>query len=186
MSQEHPAKTPQGTGIVDTTNTTEQQGAARALRKATFGAGCFWGVEVAFRNTPGVVDAVVGYEGGTLANPTYQDVCSHTTGHAEVVEVTYDPAEVSYETLLNVFWDEHDPTQLNRQGPDIGDQYRSVIFFHSPEQEAEARAAKERLQASGKHRRPIVTAIEPAQTFYRAEEYHQRYLEKHGRATCRI
>ncbi|HEX6542405.1 MAG TPA: peptide-methionine (S)-S-oxide reductase MsrA [Ktedonobacterales bacterium] len=186
MSDEKRGESAKVTATADTTNTTEPQGAGRALQKATFGAGCFWGVEVAFRNTPGVVDAIVGYEGGTLANPTYQNVCSHTTGHAEVVEVTYDPAEVSYDTLLNVFWNEHDPTQLNRQGPDIGDQYRSVIFFHTPEQEAEARASKERLQASGKYRRPIVTAIEPAQTFYRAEEYHQRYLEKHGLATCRI
>ena len=170
---------------VDTTATAETT-EARTLQKATFGAGCFWGVEIAFRNTPGVVDAIVGYEGGTLADPTYRDVCSHTTGHAEVVEVTYDPTEVSYDTLLNVFWGEHDPTQLNRQGPDIGDQYRSVIFFHTPEQEAEAQAAKERLQASGNYRRPIVTVIEPARTFYRAEEYHQRYLEKRGLATCRI
>jgi peptide-methionine (S)-S-oxide reductase len=172
--------------ITQTTGTTSAPAGERAVQKATFGAGCFWGVEVAFRNTPGVVDAVVGYEGGALANPTYRDVCSHTTGHAEVVEVTYDPAEVSYETLLNVFWDEHDPTQLNRQGPDIGDQYRSVIFYHTPEQRAEAEASKERLQASGKYRRPIVTLIEPAQTFYPAEEYHQRYLEKRGLATCRI
>ena len=118
----------------DTAKTTETPSGERALQKATFGAGCFWGVEVAFRNTPGVVDAIAGYEGGTLANPTYRDVCSHTTGHAEVVEVTYDPAEVSYETLLDVFWNEHDPTQLNRQGPDVGDQYRSVIFYHTPEQ----------------------------------------------------
>lgn len=171
----------------DTTKTTETtETSGRALQKATFGAGCFWGVEVAFRNTPGVVDAIVGYEGGKLANPSYRDVCSHTTGHAEVVEVTYDPAEVSYETLLDVFWNEHDPTQLNRQGPDIGDQYRSVIFYHTPEQRAEAEASKERLQASGKYRRPVVTVIEPAQTFYRAEDYHQRYLEKRGLATCRI
>ena len=169
-----------------TTEMTETPSGERVLRKATFGAGCFWGVEVAFRNTPGVVDVAVGYEGGTLANPTYRDVCSHTTGHAEVVEVTYDPAEVSYETLLDVFWDEHDPTQLNRQGPDVGDQYRSVIFYHTPEQRAEAEASKERRQASGKYHRPIVTLIEAAQTFYRAEEYHQRYLEKRGLATCRI
>jgi peptide-methionine (S)-S-oxide reductase len=171
---------------INTEGTVEQATQKRTLQKATFGAGCFWGVEVTFRNTPGVVDAIVGYEGGRLENPTYHDVCSHTTGHAEVVEVTYDPAEVSYEKLLEVFWDEHDPTQLNRQGPDVGDQYRSVIFFHTPEQEAEARASKERLQASGKYRRPIVTLIEPAQTFYKAEEYHQRYLQKHGLATCRI
>jgi peptide-methionine (S)-S-oxide reductase len=183
MSEENTMDTTEKTERSETTVANAQ---AHALQKATFGAGCFWGVEVAFRNTPGVVDVAVGYEGGTLADPTYRDVCSHTTGHAEVVEVTYDPAEVSYETLLDVFWDEHDPTQLNRQGPDIGDQYRSVIFFHTPEQEAEALASKERLQASGKYRRPIVTVIEPAQTFYRAEEYHQRYLEKRGLATCRI
>jgi peptide-methionine (S)-S-oxide reductase len=180
MNQESSAETQK------VTDATEPQRDARTLARATFGAGCFWGVEVAFRNTPGVVDVAVGYEGGTLANPTYRDVCSHTTGHAEVVEVTYDPAEVSYDTLLDVFWNEHDPTQLNRQGPDIGDQYRSVIFFQTPEQQAEALASKERLQASGKYRRPIVTVIEPAQTFYRAEEYHQRYLEKRGLATCRI
>ena len=174
--------------MTDTTTggTVEQTTQERTLQKATFGAGCFWGVEVTFRNTPGVTNAIVGYEGGRLENPSYRDVCSHTTGHAEVVEVTYDPAEVSYDKLLEVFWDEHDPTQLNRQGPDIGDQYRSVIFFHTPEQEQEALASKERLQASGKYRRPIVTVIEPAQTFYKAEEYHQRYLEKHGMATCRI
>lgn len=171
---------------ITTQGATEQATQQRALQKATFGAGCFWGVEVAFRNTPGVVDAIVGYEGGRTENPTYRDVCSHTTGHAEVVEVTYDPAEVSYDQLLEVFWNEHDPTQLNRQGPDIGDQYRSVIFYHTPEQEAAARASKERLQASGKYHRPIVTVIEPARTFYRAEEYHQRYLQKHGLATCRI
>ena len=183
MSDEHIDR--QTKDVTEATATTSHAG-ARTLAKATFGAGCFWGVEVAFRNTPGVVDVAVGYEGGTRADPTYRDVCSHTTGHAEVVEVTYDPAEVSFETLLDVFWDEHDPTQLNRQGPDIGDQYRSVIFFHTPEQEAEAQASKERRQASGTYRRPIVTVIEPAQTFYRAEEYHQRYLEKHGLATCRI
>ena len=169
-----------------TDGTIEQMTKERTLQKATFGAGCFWGVEVAFRNTPGVVDAIVGYEGGSTENPSYREVCSHTTGHAEVVEVTYDPAEVSYDQLLGVFWNEHDPTQLNRQGLDIGDQYRSVVFFHTPEQEAEARASKERLEAGGKYRRPIVTVIEPAQTFYPAEEYHQRYLEKHGMATCRI
>src|SRR5579885_2014782 len=158
----------------------------QTVEKATFGAGCFWGVEADFRQVPGVVATTVGYAGGTTENPTYRDVCSHTTGHAEVVEVTYDPAEVSYDQLLEVFWDAHDPTQLNRQGPDIGDQYRSVIFYHTPEQEAAARASKERLQASGKYRRPIVTVIEPARTFYTAEEYHQRYLQKHGLATCRI
>jgi peptide-methionine (S)-S-oxide reductase len=154
--------------------------------KATFGAGCFWGVEAAFRQVPGVTATAVGYEGGTLHNPTYQDVCSHTTGHAEVVEVAYDPTRVSYEELLTVFWDNHDPTQLNRQGPDVGDQYRSVIFYHTPEQEAAARASKAQLEESRRYRKAIVTQIVPAQTFYRAEEYHQQFLEKRGQASCRI
>jgi peptide-methionine (S)-S-oxide reductase len=154
--------------------------------KATFGAGCFWGVEADFRQIKGVKSTRVGYAGGRTANPSYRDVCSHTTGHAEVVEVTYDPTRVSYDELLNVFWENHDPTQLNRQGPDVGDQYRSVIFYHSPEQEAAARASKERLAASGKFRRPIVTLIELAPTFYEAEDYHQQYLEKRGLSTCAI
>src|SRR6266700_689043 len=154
--------------------------------KATFGAGCFWGVEAAFRQVKGVISTTVGYSGGTSKNPTYQDVCSGRTGHAEVVEVEYDPFQVSYEDLLSVFWENHDPTQLNRQGPDVGAQYRSAIFFHTPAQEAAARAAKARLEASGRFRRPIVTEITPASTFYRAEEYHQRYLEKRGLAHCRI
>ena len=152
--------------------------------KATFGAGCFWGVEAAFRQLDGVTKTEVGYEGGGLENPTYEDVCSHTTGHAEVVEVTYDPERVSYDDLLGVFWAKHDPTQLNRQGWDIGDQYRSVIFVHDEEQRAAAQRSKSALDASGRYRKPIVTLIEPAQTFYRAEDYHQRYLEKMGRATC--
>jgi peptide-methionine (S)-S-oxide reductase len=155
-------------------------------KKATFGAGCFWGVEAAFRQVEGVTATAVGYEGGSLENPTYQDVCSHTTGHAEVVEVTYDPDEVSYEQLLDVFWAKHDPTQLNRQGWDIGDQYRSVIFFHDDEQRETAERSKAELDASGRYRKPIVTQIEPAQTFYRAEDYHQRYLEKQGRASCTV
>jgi peptide-methionine (S)-S-oxide reductase len=154
--------------------------------KATFGAGCFWGVEAAFRQVQGVVATAVGYEGGTLDKPTYQDVCSHTTGHAEVVEVDYDPSRVRYDDLLAVFWENHDPTQLNRQGPDVGDQYRSVVFYHSPEQQAAAQASKERLEQSAKYRRPIVTLIEPATAFYRAEEYHQQYLEKRGLASCDI
>ena len=153
-------------------------------QKATFGAGCFWGVEVAFRQTKGVVRTTVGYLGGTMKNPTYRDVCTGHTGHAEVVEVEYDPSQVSYEELLNLFWENHDPTQLNRQGPDVGAQYRSAIFFHTPEQEAAARASKERLQNSGKYRRPIATEITPAAEFYRAEEYHQQYLEKRGLAHC--
>jgi peptide-methionine (S)-S-oxide reductase len=146
------------------------------IEKATFGAGCFWGVEAEFRKVEGVVDAVVGYSGGALENPTYKDVCSGTTGHAEVVEVEYDPSKVSYEELLEVFWENHDPTTPNRQGPDVGTQYRSAIFFHTPEQEAAARASKERAQA--RFKKPIVTEITPASDFYRAEEYHQRYFEK--------
>ena len=151
---------------------------------ATFGAGCFWGVEAAFRRVPGVLDAAVGYAGGHTENPTYKDVCADRTGHAEVVQVTFDPAQASYEQLLNVFWEEHDPTQVNRQGPDFGTQYRSAIFFHSPEQEAIAKKSKAALDASGKFRRPIATEITPAPAFYRAEEYHQRYLEKRGAASC--
>jgi peptide-methionine (S)-S-oxide reductase len=156
------------------------------VEKATFGAGCFWGVEVAFRQVPGVVSTAVGYLGGTLDNPTYKEVCSGNTGHAEVVEVTYDPARVSYEDLLNVFWTNHDPTTLNRQGPDHGTQYRSAIFYHDDRQKKAATASKERLGASGRFPRPIVTEITPASAFYRAEEYHQRYLEKHGLASCHI
>jgi peptide-methionine (S)-S-oxide reductase len=151
-------------------------------KKATFGAGCFWGVEAAFRQIDGVTHTRVGYTGGTLDNPTYEDVCSHTTGHAEAVEVTYDPERVSYDELLNVFWRKHDPTQLNRQGWDIGDQYRSVVFFHDQEQQEAALRSKAREQAGLKA--PIVTQIEPAETFYEAEDYHQQYLEKRGRSTC--
>jgi peptide-methionine (S)-S-oxide reductase len=150
---------------------------------ATFGAGCFWGVEVAFRNVPGVEDTAVGYEGGTLPNPTYEDVCSKT-GHAEVVQVEFDPDEVSYEQLLDVFWDVHDPTQVNRQGPDVGSNYRSAIFFHSPEQQEQALGSKVRVQA--RFDRPIATEITPASDFWRAEEYHQQYLVKRGVASCRI
>ncbi|HSN89018.1 MAG TPA: peptide-methionine (S)-S-oxide reductase MsrA [Thermoanaerobaculia bacterium] len=156
------------------------------MEKATFGAGCFWGVEAAFRRLEGVTSTAVGYAGGTVSNPTYQQVCSDRTGHAEVVQVEYDPERVTYEDLLKVFWEEHDPTQLNRQGPDVGSQYRSVIFIHTPEQEAVAKASKESLEASGKHRRPIATTIEPAPEFWRAEEYHQQYLEKRGQAHCSI
>jgi peptide-methionine (S)-S-oxide reductase len=151
-----------------------------AMETATFGAGCFWGVEAAFRKVEGVRDTAVGYMGGALENPTYEDVCTGGTGHAEVVQVTFDPAVVSYNDLLSVFWRIHDPTQLNRQGPDVGTEYRSVIFCHTPEQERAARASKAALEASGRLRRPAATAIEPAGTFWRAEEYHQRYHEKHG------
>jgi peptide-methionine (S)-S-oxide reductase len=154
------------------------------LEKATFGAGCFWGVEVAFRQVPGVADAIAGYLGGNFPNPTYQDVCTGRTGHAEVVEVTYDPERVSYEDLLNVFWSNHDPTTLNRQGPDRGTQYRSAIFYHTEAQKTAATASKDRW--GSKFSSPIVTEITPASTFYRAEEYHQRYLEKRGLASCHI
>jgi peptide-methionine (S)-S-oxide reductase len=157
-----------------------------ATEKATFGAGCFWGVEAVFRRVPGVVATAVGYAGGTTADPTYQDVCTDGTGHAEVVEVTFDPAHVSYADLLRVFWENHDPTQLNRQGPDVGTQYRSVVFFHNEAQRAQAIQSKHVLQESGAFPRPIVTVIEPAPVFYRAEEYHQQYLEKRGLATCHI
>jgi|SRR5579872_6126595 len=156
------------------------------MELATFGAGCFWGVEAAFRQLPGVTDAAVGYLGGHKQNPTYQDVCSDETGHAEVVQVTFDPAKISYDKLLDLFWSVHNPTTLNRQGPDVGSQYRSAIFFHTPEQQKAAQASKERLQQSGKFPRPIVTEITPASTFWKAEEYHQRYLEKHGRTSCHI
>jgi peptide-methionine (S)-S-oxide reductase len=153
---------------------------------ATFGGGCFWGVEEAFRQLPGVVNTTVGYEGGTLENPTYKDVCTDRTGHAEVVQVEYDPERITYEELLKLFWDIHDPTTPNRQGPDVGSQYRSVIFYHTPEQETEARASKAALEQSGRFRRPIVTQIVPAGTFYSAEDYHQQYLAKRGMASCHI
>jgi len=154
------------------------------MEAASFGAGCFWGVESFFRQVPGVADAVCGYAGGRLANPTYKQVCHDETGHAEVVEVTFDPAKLSYGTLVDVFFANHDPTTLNRQGPDVGTQYRSVIFTHSPEQE---RIAREKTAAlSGKFKRPIVTTIEPAPPFWRAEDYHQRYFEKNGLPSCHV
>jgi peptide-methionine (S)-S-oxide reductase len=154
------------------------------VNQATFGAGCFWGVEAAFRAVPGVTATSVGYAGGHLANPTYEDVCTDQTGHAEVVQVEYDPAKVSYERLLEVFWSAHDPTQLNRQGPDVGAQYRSVIFYHDDEQKAEAEESRARFESLGRFRRPIVTQIVPATTFFRAEEYHQQYLKKRGAESC--
>jgi peptide-methionine (S)-S-oxide reductase len=154
--------------------------------KAAFAAGCFWGVEAAFRQVPGVLDAAVGYSGGGFPDPTYEDVCTGRTGHAESVEVEFDPARVSYDQLLDVFWENHDPTTKNRQGPDVGTQYRSAIFFHNPAQEKAALESKSRLEASGRYRRPIVTEIAPAQQFWRAEDYHQRYLEKRGLAHCKI
>ena len=152
--------------------------------KATFGAGCFWGVEETFRKLKGVTSTAVGYAGGTKENPTYEDVCSDETGHAEAVQVEFDPSQVIYDDLLDVFWSNHNPTTLNRQGPDIGTQYRSVIFYHSPEQKAAAEKSK--IDMSSRLNRPIVTQIEPAQKFWRAEEYHQRYLEKRGQSHCAI
>ncbi|MEW6209026.1 MAG: peptide-methionine (S)-S-oxide reductase MsrA [Acidobacteriota bacterium] len=151
-----------------------------ATEKATFAAGCFWGVESAFRRVKGIISTQVGYTGGHQVDPTYREVCTGLTGHAESLEIIFDPAQVSYEELLEVFWNEHDPTTLNRQGPDVGTQYRSAIFYHTPEQEAAARASKERLQASNRYPRPIITEIVPATEFYRAEEYHQQYFEKQG------
>jgi len=156
------------------------------MAKATFAAGCFWGVEATFRQLPGVTGTRVGYIGGHTVNPTYKEVCTDTTGHAEGVEVDYDPSTISYQQLLDVFWENHDPTQLNRQGPDFGKQYRSAIFFHTPEQEAEARQSKEKLVKSGRFRKQIHTQIVPAETFFEAEDYHQQYLEKRGLATCHI
>ena len=158
----------------------------KTMKKAMFGAGCFWGIEAAFRQVEGVSDVAVGYSGGTLPDPTYRDVCTGRTGHAEVVEVDFDPAIVTYETLLGILWQIHDPTTANRQGPDVGTQYRSAIFTFDSEQTAEAQASKSAQQASGRFKRPIVTEITPASTFYRAEEYHQRYFEKHGQVGCSI
>jgi peptide-methionine (S)-S-oxide reductase len=154
--------------------------------RATFGAGCFWGVEATFREVDGVIDTAVGFMGGHVDNVSYRQVCWEDTGHAEVVQVEYDPARVSYKQLLDVFWGAHDPTQVNRQGPDIGTQYRSAIFFHSPAQQKAAEESKARLAASGRYSRPIATEIVPAGAFWRAEDYHQRYLEKRGLVSCKI
>ena len=153
-------------------------------QKATFGAGCFWGVEAAFRQIEGVTSTAVGYSGGTFDNPTYKDVCSGQTGHAEVVQVEFDRTKVSYDQLLNLFWKIHDPTTWNRQGPDVGSQYRSATFFHSAEQQAAANASKAKLEASGRFDDPIVTEVKPFFTFHRAEEYHQQYVSKHGQTAC--
>lgn len=156
------------------------------MAKATFGAGCFWGVEEAFRQLPGVIDTAVGYEGGHAESPTYHQVCTGRTNHAEVVEVEYDPAKVGYEALLDLFFRIHDPTQVNRQGPDHGTQYRTAIFYHDDAQRDAALAAREQLAASGRFRRPIATEITPASTFWRAEEYHQKYVQKTGQGNCHI
>lgn len=154
--------------------------------KATFGAGCFWGVEEIFRNLKGVLSTAAGYAGGKKENPSYEDVCTDKTGHAEVVEVEFDPSQITYEELVDVFWSKHNPTTLNRQGPDVGTQYRSVIFYHSPEQKSAAETSRKKIDASGRFRQAVVTQIEPAPKFWRAEEYHQRYLEKRGQSHCAI
>ena len=156
------------------------------MAKAAFAAGCFWGVEATFRQLPGVISTRVGYTGGHTENPNYKEVCTDRTGHAEAVEVEYDPAKIAYDKLLDVFWENHDPTQLNRQGPDWGTQYRSAIFFHTPEQEAQAKASRDALEKSRRYSKPIVTQIVPAARFYEAEDYHQQYLEKRGLAACHI
>ena len=156
------------------------------MAKATFAAGCFWGVEDAFRHLKGVNSTTVGYTGGTMKNPSYENVCTGRTGHAEAVEIDYDPAQVTYEQLLGIFWESHDPTTLNRQGPDVGTQYRSEIFFHDVAQEQSARASKSLLEKSGVFKRPIVTVIEPAAEFFRAEDYHQQYFEKRGMKSCHL
>jgi peptide-methionine (S)-S-oxide reductase len=156
------------------------------MEKATFAAGCFWGVEAEFRRLKGVTSAQVGYTGGSIDDPTYKQVCTDRTGHAEAVELEYDPAQISYDDLLNAFWEMHDPTTMNRQGPDVGSQYRSAIFYHTPEQEAAAKKSRDALAASGKFKRPIVTEIKPATKFWRAEEYHQQYFGKNGIAACHL
>ncbi len=154
------------------------------MEQTTFAAGCFWGIEEAFRQLPGVLETAVGYTDGSAASPTYKQVCTGTTGHAEAVQITFDPVQISYLQLLEVFWQCHDPTQHNRQGPDVGTQYRTAIFYHSPQQAEAARASKIQQQNSGRYNKPIATEIVPAATFYRAEEYHQQYLEKRGMAQC--
>ncbi|HEX3999178.1 MAG TPA: peptide-methionine (S)-S-oxide reductase MsrA [Pirellulales bacterium] len=180
------ASTAASSNLGDSAKSTDASANAARLQTATFGAGCFWGVEAEFRREPGVVDASVGYEGGTMVNPTYKDVCTDRTGHAEVVQVKFDSSRVSYERLLELFFEMHDPTTRNRQGPDFGSQYRSVIFYYTPEQQRAAEETKSRLDKSGRFARPIVTQIVPAAEFYRAEEYHQRYLEKRGEASCHV
>ncbi len=156
------------------------------MEKATFGAGCFWGVEARFAQVPGVSETAVGYEGGALEKPSYKDVCTDRTGHAEVVELTFDPGKVSYTQLLDLFFELHDPTQVNRQGPDWGSQYRTAVFYHSPEQETAARQVIQKLTAEKRFSRPIATQVVPAETFWRAEEYHQKYLEKRGAVSCHV
>jgi len=156
------------------------------MEKATFGAGCFWGVEAAFRKINGVLNTTVGYMGGNLENPTYEEVCTDKTGHVEVVQVNYDPSKVTYDELLEIFWNVHNPTQLNRQGPDIGSQYKSVIFYHNNQQKKIAENSKQKLENSSKYKNPIVTEITEVKKFYHAEEYHQQYIEKKGASSCHL
>ena len=156
------------------------------MKKATFGAGCFWGIEASSQNITGIQSAIVGYMGGNTKNPTYEEVCTNTTGHAEVLHINYDETVISFEKLLDIFWETHDPTQLNRQGPDRRSQYRSVIFYHDEEQKKTAELSKNTLERSGKFSKPIVTEIVKAPEFYPAEEYHQKYFEKHGNVGCKI
>lgn len=183
----HSGNTP-GTrpGDIGKANNIDQAAAQRGHELATFAAGCFWGVESEFRNLPGVIATAVGYTGGKTSNPTYEQVCAHGTGHAEAVLVEFDPKKISYEQLLDAFFEIHDPTTLNRQGPDIGSQYRSAIFSHNPKQEASAKAAIQKLEKTGKFKRPIVTEVVPATTFWLAEDYHQQYNEKRGIAGCKV
>lgn len=173
-------------GDIGKANNTDQAAAQRGHELATFAAGCFWGVESEFRNLSGVVATAVGYTGGKTSNPTYEQVCSHGTGHAEAVLIEFDPKKISYEQLLDAFFEMHDPTTLNRQGPDIGSQYRSAIFYHNPKQETAARSKIQKLEKAGKFKRPIVTQVAPATTFWLAEDYHQQYNEKRGIAGCKV
>ena len=181
MSIAWAATTAQGTA-----DSAAQQEGHATMEQATFAAGCFWGVEALFRQVKGVTNTTVGYTGGHTENPTYEQVCTHTTGHAEAVLVEFDPSQVTYDELLDIFWKNHNPTTRDRQGPDRGSQYRSAIFYHTPAQRAAAEAMKQRLDASHQFSAPIVTEITPAGAFYRAEEYHQRYAEKHEGVQCHL
>ncbi|MGA7896018.1 MAG: peptide-methionine (S)-S-oxide reductase MsrA [Candidatus Sulfotelmatobacter sp.] len=186
VGDEYACRKAAGPALSEVEGTAALRGATLKMQKATFAAGCFWGVEATFRQMPGVLATRVGYTGGSTDNPSYKEVCTDRTGHAEAVEVEFDPAKVHYPDLLKVFWENHDPTQLNRQGPDWGTQYRSAIFFHTPEQQTEAQASKEALEKAHRYSKPIVTQIVPAVTFFPAEDYHQQYLEKRGLASCHI
>jgi len=171
---------------IETTTSQSKDGGEKPMETATFGGGCFWGVELAFSQQDGVIETDVGFMGGSKDDPSYKEVCYTDTGHAEVVHLTFDPDKISYDDLLNIFWRIHDPTQVNRQGPDVGTQYRTVIFYHSDDQREQAEASKTAMDASGKFKAPIATIIEPAATFWKAEDYHQDYLKKRGQTSCHI